>query len=322
MDIFKEGDSSKYKDLWKFGEAILTGFWTHKHFNYDRDVRDFKIELSEYEQGVIERSMQAIAIVENNGPKPFWARIGMRMPHDVISDVGFVFSSNEVIHKNTYESVPNLLGIDISKNVITSIPCMEGRIKYLKKYLEGIHTRSNKDFTKSLILFTLLIENTSLFSQFLIINSFNKHKTVLSNLNAVTSIVAKEEMIHGNFGSSLVNVIRDENPEWFDQDMEDKIRRNVLKAYNSEVEVLDWILGEGKLDFLSKETIIEFLKYRFNDSLSKIGYTEQFEVDKELLSKTDFFIRDLESTASVDFFNQKVTDYSIVNKVSEQDWDF
>lgn len=323
-DIFEKRESMyplEYPDLLKYADAIHENFWTVEHFTYDRDVLDFKVNLSKNEQDVVKKVMLAIAVVENK-VKSFWSRIDMRMPKTEIADVGYTFGSNESIHRRTYEKLLILLGLEKDFEKIDEIDCMRGRTAYLTKYLQGINSRSNKEFTKSLILFTLLIENTSLFSQFLIMSSFNKYKNVLSNFNTVIGATASEEMVHGNFGAHLINIIRQENPEWFDDEMERKIRRSIAKAFKAECEVLDWIFEKGELDFLSKNSIIEFMKDRFNQSLAQIAYKPQFEVDQELLEPTLFLERSLKAAPSFDFFNQKSTEYSKTKEISEDSlWD-
>ena len=136
------------------------------------------------------------------------------------------------------------------KNVV-EVPAIEGRLKYLKKYLDGTRSRDNKMYTKSVLLFSLFIEHVSLFSQFLIMMSFNKEKNVLKGISNVVEATSKEEEIHGNFGAELINIIKEENPEWFDKEFEDLIHSACTKAYHAECRILDWIFEKGELSFLS-----------------------------------------------------------------------
>lgn len=233
-----------------------------------------------------------------------------------------VLISGNCIHQLTYEKLLTLLGLEDEFDKVIDIPCMQGRSDYLTKYLQGVYSKSNKEFTKSLILFTLLVENASLFSQFLIVSSFKKHKNILSNFNSVISATAREENLHAKFGEELIKIIRAENPEWFDNEMEDKVRRNVRKALASEIEVLNWIFEKGELDFLPKDSIVEYLKSRFNKSLNQIGYGDEFEINEELLEPTEFLEVQLMASSSFDFFNEKSTDYSQNTAFDEEDlWD-
>lgn len=312
MSIFEKSEKIKpytYPHLLNYTHAIHESFWTAEHFTYDRDVNDYLVELNDSERDIIKKCMLAIGFVENK-VKTFWARIDMRLPKTEIAITGHTFAGNESIHQLTYEKLLGLLNLDSEFEKLDEIPCMKGRSEYLGKYLKGLDSRSNKEFTKSLILFTLLIENASLFSQFLIVSSFKKYKNLLSNFNAVIGATSREETLHAKFGEDLIKIIRNENPEWFDLDMELKVRRNVNKAYESEVEILEWIFETGELDFLPKASIMEYLKSRFNKSLNQIGYDNEFDVDDELLEPTEFLDIQMKASSSFDFFNEKSTDYS------------
>lgn len=323
-NIFEKRDSIKpyeYPKLIHFMSAIHESFWTPEHFTYDRDVNNYKVDLNDIERDILKKSMLAIGVVENK-VKTFWARIDMRLPKTEIANVGHTFAGNEVIHQNTYEKLLNLLGLEQEFNKINEVPCMKGRSEYLTKYLTGVHSKSDKEFTKSLILFTLLVENASLFSQFLIVSSFKKYKNVLTNFNTVIGATAREENLHAKFGEELINIIRNENPEWFDDEMEEKIRRNIRKAFIAEVGVLNWIFEKGELSFLPKASIEEYLKYRFNKSLRQIGYADEFELNEELLKYSDYLDVQLTATTSFDFFSEKSTDYSQNTSFDEEKlWD-
>ena len=82
------------------------------------------------------------------------------------------------------------------------------------------------------------------------------------------------------------------------------------KAYKAECKVLDWIFDKGELEFLSKNTIKEFIKNRFNCSLIKINMTPYFTVDLDELNKTHWFDVELTTTKEGDFFYKKQIDYS------------
>ena len=320
MSIFEERKNIKpyeHPHLLKYAYAIHESFWTPEHFTYDRDVTDFLVKLNDNERQVIKRAMLAIGVIENK-VKTFWARLDMRMPKTEIAIVGHTFASNESIHQLTYEKLLSLLGLDKDFETILEVPCMIGRSEYLSKYLSGLKSRSNKEFTKSLILFTLLIENASLFSQFLIVSSFSKHKNILANFNSVISATASEETIHAKFGIELINIIRREEPEWFDAEMELKIRRNIRKAFKAECDVIDWIFEGGELEFLPKKDIKEYLKSRFNNSLVLMEYKEEFEINEALLESSNFLDVQLLATSSFDFFNEKSTDYA-QNKSFDED---
>jgi ribonucleoside-diphosphate reductase beta chain len=195
-----------------------------------------------------------------------------------------------------------------------NVPVIIDRHNYLKKYKSFANARLEENFLKSIILFSLFTENTSLFSQFFILMSFNKHRKKLKDINNAVSATSKEESIHAACGSFLINEIRKTNPEFFTSELEDLIYTFSKKALIAEDKVIDWILDEGDLDFIKVSEVKEFTKDRLNQSLASIHYKPIFEVDPDQLKKTKWFNESLISDAHFDFFDQRPVSYSRKNK--------
>ena len=299
----------EYPSLLAYKDAIRHSYWIDTEFNFTTDIDDFKTKISDDEREVIKRSMLAIAQIEVN-VKTFWADLYKRMPITEIGDVGMTFAESEVRHKDAYARLLRILGLEEEFRHVVEIPAIKDRITYLSKYLDGTRSKDNKMYTKSVLLFSLFIEHVSLFSQFLIMMSFNKEKNLFKGISNVVEATSKEEEIHGNFGSELINIIKEENPEWFDEEFEQLIDSACKKAYIAECKILDWIFEKGELSFLTKDTIKSFIQNRFNNSLARIGMKPVFEVDFSEIEKTLWFDVEILSTKEGDFFYKKQIDYN------------
>lgn len=308
----------EYPQLLDYKDAIRHSYWIDTEFNFTEDIQDFKVTISSEEHDVIKKTMLAIAQIEVN-VKTFWADMYKRMPITEVGDVGMTFAESEVRHKDAYARLLRILGLEKEFQNVIEVPAIEGRLKYLKKYLDGTRSRDNKMYTKSVLLFSLFIEHVSLFSQFLIMMSFNKEKNVLKGISNVVEATSKEEEIHGNFGAEIINIIKKENPDWFDEEFENLIYSACKKAYIAECGILDWIFEKGELSFLPKETIQHFIMNRFNNSLEKIGMDSIFDVDKDLISSTKWFDIEITGTKEGDFFYKKSVDYNKKSKSITED---
>lgn len=311
-DIFKHRLNLKpyeYPQLIEYQHAIQHSYWLHTEFNYTSDIQDFRINVTDVERNTIKNAMLAIAQVEV-AVKSFWGDLHNRMPKPEIGAVGATFSANEVIHHDAYSHLLEILGLNEEFEKITEIPALYQRVKYLTDGVKLAKSESNKDFTLSLILFSLFIEHVSLFSQFLIIMAFNKHKNIFKGISNVIEATSKEEQIHGLFGIELVSIIKEENPEWFDEDMKNHIVEACRESYRSEEIVIDWIYEQGDLDFLPKETVKEFVKNRLNNSLESLGYEPIFDINERLVEETDWFQDEIISTKHVDFFVKRSINYT------------
>ena len=298
-----------YPALNEYVDAIRHSYWIHTEFNYTSDIQDFKATLSPIEQNAIKNTMLAISQIEV-AVKTFWGDIYKKMPKPEIGSVGSTFAESEVRHHDAYSHLLEILGLNNEFKNLKKNPVIMRRVNYLESALKNVNSEDNKEFSESIILFSLFIEHVSLFSQFLIIMAFNKHKNVLKGISNVVEATSKEEQIHGDFGIDLIKIIKEENPDWFDDDHSSLVQETCREAFLSESKLIDWIFEKGELDFLPKKVIKEFIKNRFNNSLASIGISKIFDVDQTLLSETDWFDDEIIGTKHGDFFVKRSINYS------------
>jgi ribonucleoside-diphosphate reductase beta chain len=184
------------------------------------------------------------------------------------------------------------------------------RVRYLDAALASSKSDNDREYTEAILLFSLFIEHVSLFSQFLIIMAFNKHKNMLKGISNVVEATSKEEQIHGDFGIDLIKIIKKENPNWFGNEYNTKIQNLCQKAFEAEQSIIDWIFEKGELDFLPKNQVTEFIKDRFNRSLESIGVEKIFQTNNELVNQTEWFNDEIIGTKHGDFFVKRSINYS------------
>ena len=310
--IFDEQISRKpdcYPWTQDFISSMHNGFWTDKEFNFQSDIQDFRVSLTEQERDIIVRALATIGQLEIS-VKKFWAKLGDNLPHPSINDMGYVMANTEVIHGDAYERLLEVLGIDDAFDKILELDIIKGRVNYLRKHLRRFHTDNKKQFIYSLILFTLFVENIALFSQFYTISWFGRYKNLLKDTNKQVEYTSREENLHAMIGMKIINVIRKEHPELFDEELEEKILSESQEAVKYEMQIIEWIVNGYDAEKLNSNILKEFVKNRMNDSLKQIGFKQMFDVDKELLSKTTWFEEQVLGNNSTDFFHSRVTEYS------------
>lgn len=320
-DIFKFRKNLKpyeYPELEKYKEAIQHSYWLHTEFNYTSDIQNFKVDVKPHERTAIKNSMLAISQVEVD-VKTFWGNLYSRLPKPEMANVGSTFAESEVRHSDAYSHLLELLGLNGDFEKIEEIEALNNRVEYLRKHNNYASTGEDKDYAMAILLFSAFIEHISLFSQFLIIMSFNKYENLFSGVSNVIEATSKEENLHGEFGVELINTIFEENPEWFDDKMKEEIYKLTEESYKAEKAVLDWIFEDGELGFLPKYTIEEFIKNRINNSLVAIGLEKVFEVDEKEVEKTDWFTEEVVATKHVDFFSKRSVNYTKRSRSITQD---
>jgi ribonucleoside-diphosphate reductase beta chain len=319
--IFEEQISRKpnlYPWTEQFIEAMHNGFWTDKEFSFKADVQQFKTELTDQEKEIIVRTLSAIGQIEV-AVKTFWAKLGENLPHPSLQDLGYVMANVEVIHNSAYERLISVLDLEDVFDENLKLEWIQGRVKYLKKYTHKFYKDSKKQYLYALILFTLFVENVSLFSQFYIINWFARFKNVLKDTDQQVKYTRNEENIHALVGIKIINTIREEHPELFDEDLQERILHEAEEAFKSESKIVDWMVNGIDEDGLSADILKEFIKNRINESLSQINFPKVFKIDENLISCTTWFDEELLGNNMTDFFHSRPVEYSKKNQSFSED---
>ncbi len=312
MSIFTPRKNFKpfeYPEVVKYKEAIHNSFWLVSEWNFSADIQDFRVSLTAPQRNAIKNTLLAISQIEVS-VKKFWTKLGDRFPKAEFEQVGVCCGDSEIRHADAYSHLLQVLDLNDDFAALMDVPAIRGRVDYLSKYLAGAQEKSNKDYALTLTLFSIFIENVSLFSQFAIIKSFNKHLTVLKDIDNVVQATQKEELIHALLGVYVINEIKKEQPSWFDNEFYDRIYKASEKSYTAECGIIDWIFEEGELSFLPKENLKEYIKHRFNDSIKLIGGEPVFSVDERKLSNLQWFEDEIYAQVNTDFFHKKPVSYS------------
>ena len=312
MGIFDKRVNFKpleYPELYDFVDAINHSYWIHSEYEYSQDVHNFHSDLNEKEKNTVKNAMLAISQIEIS-VKRFWSNLYNQFPKPEFDALGVTFGESEIRHSRSYAHVLELLRLNEEFEKLENVEVIQGRIDYLSKYLKNASSNNKELYILTLALFSLFVENASLFSQFFIIKSFNKEKNYFKGIDNVIMASAKEENLHAMAGAYIINLVKKENPEMFNDEFYNSVKRACKKAYEAELRIIDWIFEKGEIEFLSKGIVIEYLKNRFNKSMEMINIEPLFEINKDILKHSEWFEIEVLSENHVDFFAKTPTNYT------------
>lgn len=300
----------KYPWTKQFIDAIWAGFWTPDEFNFRSDYSQFKTSLTDKEREVIVRTLSAIGQIEV-AVKTFWADLGKNLPHPSLRDLGFAMANSEVIHNMAYEKLLEVLNLTHVFEENLNEEVIKGRVNYLRKYLSKNYADNRKQYIYSIILFTLFVENVSLFSQFYIIMHFNRNKAVLKDCAQQVQYTRNEEQLHSQVGIKIINTLREEYPGLFDEELEARIAEECANSLIAEGKVIDWILDGYSVEGLDADILKVFIIKRMKDSMAQIGFDHSaLEYNSELAKKTFWFDEALLGANMTDFFQKRPVEYA------------
>jgi ribonucleoside-diphosphate reductase beta chain len=303
----------EYPEVLQFTAAINKSFWVHSEVDFTADTQDFHANMSPAERNAVKNALLSIAQIEV-AVKSFWGNLYNQFPKPEINGLGATFAECEFRHSEAYSRLLEVLGYNNQFESLIEVPIVKERIQYLSNALQHARSTDQKEYTITLILFSLLIENVSLFSQFAIILAFTRFKGLMKNVSNIIAWTSVDEQIHANAGIYLVNKLKEEYPDLFTEAMNEKVRETVRLSIATEEKMLDWIFAEGEIDIINKRDLTNFMKRRADDSLQQIGIQPIFNVSSKDASALLWFEEEVFSNSLDDFFAKRPVEYTKFDK--------
>jgi len=325
MGIFDKRVSYKpfeYPGVLQFTEAINKSYWVHSEVDFTADVQDFMSNLSDSEKEVVKRSLLGIAQVEV-GVKTFWGDLYRYFPKPEINGLGFTFAESEFRHSEAYSRLLDVLGYNKEFENLLDIPVFKEKLDLIDENLGALYSTEhcsgpNIEIAWRLIFFTIIVENASLFSQFANILSFTRFKGYMKNTSNIIAWTSVDEQIHANAGIYLINKLHDEG---YLSHISIRQVSDAVKSYMQyEANLLDWIYEKGELSFFTKNDILNFMKYRVDGSIEKMGFGKVFNITPEEYQPMAWFEEEVFANELDDFFAKRPTAYTKHDKsITEND---
>ncbi len=303
----------EYPEVLQFSTAINKSFWVHSEVDFTADVQDFHAHLTVPEQEAVKNSLLCIAQVEV-AVKSFWGNLYQHFPKPEMNGLGATFAECEFRHSEAYSRLLEVLGYNNQFESLVEVPVIKERIGYLSSALQNAKSADRKEYATSLILFSLLIENVSLFSQFAIILAFTRFKGLMKNVSNIIAWTSVDEQVHANAGIYLINKLKEEYPEVFTSETIAHVCDVVQQSIATEGRILDWIFAAGEIDIINKQDLVNFMKKRADDSLKQIGIPPIFDVSAKESAAMLWFEEEVFSNSLDDFFAKRPVEYTKFDK--------
>lgn len=321
MGIFEKRINYKpfeYPEVLTFVDAINKAFWVHSEVDFTADIQDFHSQLSDIDRNAVKNSLLAIAQIEV-AVKTFWGNLYQHMPKPEMNGLGATFAECEFRHSEAYSRLLEVLGYNQEFEELVEVPVVRKRIDYLERVLKDANSFKPKEYVSSLLMFSILIENVSLFSQFAIILSFTRFRGYMKNVSNIIAWTSVDEQVHANAGIYLINQIKEEQPELLDEVEIEKINDMIRESVALESEILDWIFELGELNEISKENLLNFMKYRVDVSLKEIKMATIFNITEDEYKPMAWFEEEVFANSLDDFFAKRPTEYTKHDKSITED---
>lgn len=301
----------EYPELEDMAKAISNTHWVHDELNFTKDKHEYLTELTTEERYVIGTILKTFAQTEVHVADEFWSELYRYMPKPEVALICGTFTENEWRHALAYDKLNSELGLTDYETFLEDEVAKERLENLLKIRKDHSGKPSVRDLMVTLAVFGGFTEYVNLFSQFAILRSFSSNgRNLLTNIGEVIDWSALDEQHHSDTALHLFNILKSENIHLWDDDLKRRIYTAAVLTYEIEKKLIDQIFRYGDLKNLKKDELMNFMSYRINDSLSRMGLKSVKDVNEESLKRMQWFEDGLNANSHADFFAKRVTDYT------------
>jgi ribonucleoside-diphosphate reductase beta chain len=298
----------------RFRDAIKNT-WTVEEVDLHSDLADLN-KLTDAERHLVNRLVAFFAtgdtIVANNLVLNLYEHVNAPEARLYLSRQLF----EEAVHVQFYLTLLDTYLPDENERTaafaaVDNIPSIRTKAEFCYKWIDSIEhlTRletkaDRRAFLLNLICFAACIEGLFFYGAFAYVY-FLRSRGLLNGLASGTNWVFRDESMHMTFAFDVVDTVRREEPDLFDDELHDQVRQMLREAVDAEVEFAQDLLTGGVAG-LTLTDMREYLRHVADRRLAALG------LEPEYGSKNPFAFMELQDVQELsNFFERRVSAYQV-----------
>src|SRR5580693_440628 len=305
-----------YPTFFEMYKDAIKNTWTVDEVDFATDTLDLQKKMTDAETHLIRRLVAFFAtgdsIVGNNLVLNLYKHINAPEARMYLSRQLY----EEAQHVQFYLTLLDTYVPDPEERhrafaAIDHIPSIQKKAAFCMRWIDSIEsldrleTREHRrQFLLNLICFAACIEGLFFFGAFAYVY-FLRSRGLLHGLAAGTSWVFRDESAHMAFAFEVVNTVRREEPELFDDALTRSVFEMVDEAIACETQFAEDLLGGG-IAGLSVENVRGYLEFCADQRLATLGLPKRYG------AKNPLSFMDLQDVQEVtNFFERRVSAYQV-----------
>lgn len=300
-----------FYDMFRDG---IKNTWTVEEVDFLTDLVDLRSRLNPAEVHMIQRLVAFFAtgdsIVSNNLVLNLYKHINSPEARLYLSRQLFEEAQHVQFYLTLLDNyIPAPEDRAAAFAAVENIPSIAKKADFCMKWMDSIQqldqleTREHrKQFLLNLICFATCIEGLFFFAAFAYVYWF-RSKGLLHGLASGTNWVFRDESCHLEFAFEVVSVVRSQEPDLWDAQLEQDVVEMLREAVDAETQFAEDLLSGGVAG-LSVRDMRQYLGYVADSRLERLGIAPVFNV------KNPFSFMDLQDVQELtNFFERRVSAY-------------
>jgi ribonucleoside-diphosphate reductase beta chain len=306
----------RYPQLYDMYRQAIKNTWTVEEIDFSDDLVDLDRKLLPAERHLINRLVAFFAtgdsIVANNLVLNLYQHINSPEARMYLSRQLFEEAQHVQFYLTLLDNyIPDLDERAEAFAAIERIPSIRTKAEFCFRWIDSVHGLDRLDtpaqrrqFVLNLICFAACIEGLFFFAAFAYVY-FLRSKGLLNGLAAGTNWVFRDESAHMAFAFEIVDIVRREQPELFDDAMARDIEEMIAEAVECEYLFAEDLLREG-VPGMSLADTRQYLEFVADQRLAMLGLPPRYH------SRNPFEFMELQDVQELsNFFERTVSSYQV-----------
>ncbi|MFB4320088.1 ribonucleotide-diphosphate reductase subunit beta [Actinomadura sp. 21ATH] len=305
----------RYPDFYERYRAAIRNTWTVEEVDLASDLADLA-RLTPAELHLVNRLVAFFAtgdsIVANNLVLNLYKHVNAPEARLYLSRQLF----EEAVHVQFYLTLLDTYLPDNDERAkafaaIEHIPSIRAKAGFCFRWIDALGgldelrtAADRRTFLLNLICFAACIEGLFFYGAFAYVY-WLRSRGLLNGLASGTNWVFRDESMHMEFAFSVVDTVREEEPELFDAEMTAQVTRMMEEAVEAELAFARDLCGDG-LPGMSADDMRRYLEYVADQRLARLGLPVRYG------SANPFSFMELQDVQELsNFFERRVSAYQI-----------
>ncbi len=306
----------RYPRFYEMYRAAIKNTWTVEEIDFQIDLGHLRQRMTAADRHLIERLVAFFAtgdsIVSNNLVISLYRHINAPEARMYLSRQLY----EEALHIQFYLTlldnyVPDQARRAEAFSAIDTIPSIKRKAEFCQKWTDEVYglgrieTHADKRrFLLNLTCFASCIEGLFFFGAFAYVY-FLRSRGLLPGLAAGTNWVFRDESAHMAFAFEVLNTVRREEPELFDEEWASQVQAMIEEAVECESQFAEDVLNGGVVG-LTKNEMRQYLEYVADQRFIMLGLPVRYG------ARNPFPFMELQDVQELtNFFERRVSAYQM-----------
>ncbi|MCK9344903.1 MAG: ribonucleotide-diphosphate reductase subunit beta [Candidatus Pacebacteria bacterium] len=219
----------------------------------------------------------------------------------------------EAIHTHAYQYIVESLAMDESKifNMYRQVDAIYNKDNFVLSFNEGIFDdnfktgtfENDQKFLENIVIFSLIMEGIFFYSSFAVMFGFQRQGKLTGAAEQIQYIM-RDESQHLNFGINLINTIKEEQPELWTPEFQEKMIGHIKRAVGLEYTFATTVFPRGIFG-MNADGFKQYIEHIADRRLEAVGLPVQYGVENPF----PWMSEAIDLSKEKNFFETRVTEY-------------